>query len=179
MVRTFSSAGVPTSAELQVNAYTPSGGGYPALAANPGGDFVVTWEVYEQDGSGDGVFARRLVAPATLDVDGDGSTDPLTDGLLVLRWHFGFTGATLVTGAVDLVDCARCDSTAIAVYLTSIAAQLDIDGDGGNEPLTDGLLVLRWLFGFTGTTLVTGAVDTMNCTRCDAAAIESHLATLE
>ncbi len=35
-----------------------------------------------------------------LDVDGDGALAPLTDGLLLLRYLFGFSGATLTTGAL-------------------------------------------------------------------------------
>jgi hypothetical protein len=46
-------------------------------------------------------------------------------------------------------------------------------------PLTDGLLVLRYLFGFTGAALTSGAVDTANCTRCDAAAIGTYLSILD
>ena len=38
--------------------------------------------------------------------------------------------------------------------------------------------MLRFLFGFTGSTLTTGAVDTQNCTRCDAVAIKPYLQTL-
>ena len=41
-----------------------------------------------------------------LDVDGDGEVEPLTDGLLILRNRFGFTGATLVAGAVDVTRTA-------------------------------------------------------------------------
>lgn len=37
-------------------------------------------------------------------------------------------------------------------------AQLDIDGDGEAGPLTDGLLLIRYLFGFSGEALVAGAV---------------------
>jgi hypothetical protein len=37
--------------------------------------------------------------------------------------------------------------------------------------------VLRYLFGFTGTTLTAGAVGA-GCTRCDAGAIEGYLQTL-
>ena len=43
------------------------------------------------------------------------------------------------------------------------------------EPLTDGLLALRYLFGFRGTTLSTGAIGG-GCTRCDAPSIETYLA---
>jgi subtilisin-like proprotein convertase family protein len=110
-----------------------------------------------------------------LDVDGDGAVEALTDGLLVLRYLFGFRGAVLITGAVDLLGCSRCDDAAIESHLASILSLLDIDGDGAVEPLTDGLLVLRYIFGFRGAVLVAGAVDTLNCTRCGAPAIEAYL----
>jgi hypothetical protein len=41
---------------------------------------------------------------------------PLTDGLLVLRYTFGFTGAVLTTGAVG-AGCTRCDDASISAYL--------------------------------------------------------------
>ena len=56
--------------------------------------------------------------PILLDVDGDGSADALTDGVLLLRYLFGFRGATLVAG-VDLGGCTRCDATAIEAYLAA------------------------------------------------------------
>jgi hypothetical protein len=57
-------------------------------------------------------------------------------------------------------------------------AAYDIDGDGQSEPLTDGLLLLRYLFSFTGAPLVTGAVDLVNCTRCTALTIEPYIESL-
>jgi hypothetical protein len=112
----------------------------------------------------------------TLDVDGNGTLGALTDGLLVLRYLFGFTGSTLTTGAVG-GGCTRCDADTIVPYLDSIKAQLDVDGNGTFGALTDGLLILRYLFGFTGTTLTTGAVGG-GCTRCDVGAIVAYLDTL-
>jgi hypothetical protein len=44
-------------------------------------------------------------------------------------------------------------------------------------PLTDGLLILRYLLGFRGTTLISGAVGGC-CTRCSAAQIEAYIAGL-
>ena len=93
----------------------------------------------------------------------------------MLRSLFGFTGTTLTSGAVDLVESTRCDAAAIAPYITGLGLLLDVDGDGQTLPLTDGLLVLRYLFGFTGTTLTGGAVNLVGCTRCNAAAIEPDL----
>ena len=163
----------PVGAEFQVNSYTTLGQRSPSVAMDENGDFVVAWRSFGQDGNADGVFAQRFSQLAALDVDGDGTITPLTDGLLILRFLFGFTGTTLTNGAVD-PDCTRCNAAAIVPYLTGLGLVLDIDDDGELVPLTDGLLVLRFLFGFSGTTLTTGAVDG-DCMRCDAAAIVPYL----
>jgi hypothetical protein len=89
------------------------------VSTDRGHRLVVAWESGGQDGDVSGVFAQRWLAPAILDIDGDGSTDALTDGLLVLRYHFGFTGATLITGVVS-GGCTRCTAPAILQYLQSI-----------------------------------------------------------
>jgi hypothetical protein len=67
----------------------------------------------------------------------------------------------------------------VATHFTAsgLGLSLDVDGNGVKEPLTDGLLTLRYLFGFRGATLITGAVAG-NCTRCTAVAIEAYLASL-
>jgi hypothetical protein len=54
-----------------------------------------------------------------IDVDGDGLYLPLTDGLLLLRFAFGFSGNTLITGAVG-PGCTRCDPPSITQYLQSL-----------------------------------------------------------
>ncbi len=65
------------------------------------------------------VFRRFVLA---YDIDGDGDFLPLTDGLLLLRFSFGFTGAVLVTGAVNMGGCTRCTAPAIEAYIESLAA---------------------------------------------------------
>jgi hypothetical protein len=174
--RRFSSAGVPLAVEFQANGYTQGYQRFSTTAALPNGRFVVAWSS-SQDGASEGVFAQRFALTAILDVDGNGSLGPLTDGLLVLRWIFGFTGTTLTANAVG-GGCTRCDAAAIQTYLAGLGATLDIDGTGPVlGALTDGLLVLRWLFGFTGTTLTANAVGA-GCTRCDGSTIEPYLAGL-
>jgi hypothetical protein len=175
--RRFSSAGAPLTGELQVNRYTVGHQLGASVAADSAGGFVIAWNSFTQDGSFYGVFGQRFVAPATLDVDANGSIQPLTDGLLVLRALFGFTGASLTSGAVG-DGCTRCDAAAIEIYLDGLGLVLDIDDNTTIAPLTDGLLILRFLFGFTGATLTTGAVDTNLCNRCAAAAIQAYLQTL-
>ena len=72
----------------------------------------------------------------------------------MIRYLFGFSGDALVFGAVDGA-ASREDAGGIETYLKSAEAQLDGDGEAG--PLTDGLLLIRYLFGFSGEALVAGA----------------------
>ena len=93
----------------------------------------------------------------SFDIDGNAEAQPLTDGLLVIRHLFGFSGDSLISGAVS-GEAGRDSSDAIASYLTDADSQLDIDGDGESKPLTDGLLLIRYLFGFSGDSLISGAI---------------------
>jgi hypothetical protein len=90
-----------------------------ARAATTGQRFVVVWQSGGQDGSFNAVIGRRFVVPLTLDVDGDGLIQPLTDGLLTMRYEFGFHGNTLITGAVG-PGCTRCDAPSIEAYLAQV-----------------------------------------------------------
>ena len=111
--------------------------------------------------------------PSALDVDGDGVPLPLNDAVLVLRWLFGFRGDQLIAGAVGQ-SCSRCNADEIEDYLESVSGSLDIDDNGIRNPLTDGVLLLRWLLGFTGSSLTTGAIG-VGCERCTAGAIDEYL----
>jgi len=51
---------------------------------------------------------------------------------------------------------------------------LDIDADGNVDALTDGLIILRYLFGLRGEMLIAGAVSPQG-TRTSVADIESHI----
>jgi hypothetical protein len=74
--------------------------------------------------------------------------------------------------------CSRCDAAAIQPYLSGLGMTLDIDGNTTLGALTDGLLILRFLFGFTGAQL-TGGVVGDGCSRCDAGTIGPYLQTLD
>ena len=108
-----------------------------------------------------------------LDIDSDGQTGALTDGLLILRHLFGFSGSTLTDGAVAL-GASRTSPEAVREYLQVNAAELDIDGDSETDALTDGLLILRYLFGFRGDTLVSAALSG-SASRSVPSDIESYL----
>jgi len=55
----FDSAGMPQGNEFQVNTYTTDHQMYPCVASDAGGNFVVAWQSYHQDGSNNGIFAQR------------------------------------------------------------------------------------------------------------------------
>jgi hypothetical protein len=116
--RRFDSAGAALGGEERINTYTQGAQVFPAVSAR-GGSFVVTWSSEEQDGEAYGIFAQRYVKLAVLDVDGNGSVTALTDGLLILRFLFGFTGTTLTSGAIG-AGCTRCDGATIAPYLATL-----------------------------------------------------------
>ena len=58
--RRFNASGVPQGSEFRVNSYTTSFQFGAAVASSTNGDFVVAWNSFGQDGSDDGVFARRF-----------------------------------------------------------------------------------------------------------------------
>ena len=59
----------------------------------------------------------------------------------------------------------------------SVSCTLDVDGNGTQDALTDGLIILRALFGLTGSTVTNGAIGGNNATRSDWTAIRTYLNT--
>ncbi|MDA8535436.1 hypothetical protein N9K70_07390, partial [Pseudomonadales bacterium] len=110
----------------------------------------------------------------SFDIDDDGEAKALTDGLLVIRHLFGFSGEALTAGAMGN-NAKRTTPADIAVYLTNAVTELDIDGDDEAKALTDGLLLIRQLFGFTGNALTAGAVGEA-AERATASAIQAYIA---
>ncbi len=119
--RRFASTGAPLASEFAVNAYTSGVQTIATIATDGTGRSIVAWQSLGQDGSDYGIFAQRFGAQIAGDIDGNGVADPLTDGLLFLRYLFGFRGATLTTGAIG-AGCTRCDAAAIEPYLANLAA---------------------------------------------------------
>ena len=107
------------------------------------------------------------------DVDASGKAEPLTDGLIILRYLFGFTDDALLSGALA-GNATRRSSEDVTAFLKAHEGQLDVDADGRALPLTDGLLLLRFLFGFEESALVTGAMSS-NAQRSDAAAVADFI----
>ena len=55
--------------------------------------------------------------------------------------------------------------------------RLDIDDNGSIDALTDGLLILRYLFGLSGDTLTNGVIGS-DANRTDSEQIENYISTL-
>jgi len=121
-------------------------------------------------------FLAGTIPSGSLDVDGNGQYDALTDGLLLLRGMFGLDGSALVTGTIAS-DAAYTESVDIEARIATLGDLADIDGNGQIDALTDGLLTLRYLFGLEGDTLIAGVVAA-DATRTIAVDIEAHLKTL-
>ena len=74
-------------------------------------------------------------------------------------------------------SATRIDPAAISTYLETNLSQIDIDGDGQTEALTDGLLLLRYLFGFDGDALVQGVIAE-SATRTTSQEIKAYIASM-
>jgi hypothetical protein len=90
-----------------------------------------------------------------LDVDGNGKSDGLTDGIIIQRYLMGVTGSSLIQNALGAG--ATRDAGQIFAFLSAHRSQYDVDASGTVDPLTDGVLITRYLMGATGRSL-TGEV---------------------
>ena len=133
------------------------------------------------DGDNDGIsaldeFLGGTVPSGSVDLDGNGEYDALTDGLLLLRGMFGLDGNALIGGTVAS-NATYTAAVDIESRIATLGDLADIDGNGEVDALTDGLLTLRYLFGLEGDTLIAGVVAS-DATRTSAADIEAHLKAL-
>ena len=108
-----------------------------------------------------------------LDLDDDGRVEALSDGLLAIRYLFGFTGDSLVVGATG-VGAMRAEGAEVYAYAEANRADMDLDLDGEVNALTDGLILIRYLFGFRGDSLTENALA-VDAPRTSAAEIVTSL----
>ncbi len=136
------------------------------------GDETTTITMAVNDAASDDVYdalADQTVTVTTtddeltgsLDIDGDSTVNPSTDGILAFRYLFGVRGSALIAGAV----ASSMTHEEITAVLDSSTDTLDVDGSGDLNPSTDGILLFRYLFGVRGAALIAAAVDTENGTR--------------
>ena len=120
----------------------------------------------------------NLANPVNLDIDDNGQTDALTDGILAIRYLFGFTGDALIANAIG-PNASRSTASEIITYLNGARdTMLDVDSNGMADALTDGIMTIRYLFGFTGDALIANAIAP-NATRTDAASVLSFLQSFD
>jgi VCBS repeat-containing protein len=156
---TLDSGALLTVSEDGSYTYDPNGA-FNDLAEGETGTDSFTYTISDGLNGTDTATVNVTVAGVTsftLDIDGNGTADALTDGILVLRHLFGFTGNSLTDGALA-ADATITDPATIAANLEANREALDIDDNGTTDALTDGILVLRDLFGFSGDALTAGAL---------------------
>jgi hypothetical protein len=110
---------------------------------------------------------------SNLDVDGNGVCDALTDGVLIMRYLFDPNGSWTTAGAIG-VGATRTTHDQIKSYLDSAATMLDVDGNGQADALTDGMLIMRYLFDPSGAWTTDGLIGP-GATRTIQADIKSFL----
>ena len=112
---------------------------------------------------------------ASWDFDGNGEADALTDGLLLLRYAFNLRDEALTNGAI--ASSSIMSSQEVQEALTLALDIADIDANGEVDALTDGLLLLRYLFNLRGESLVNGAIAS-DASRTSNTDIEEYIASL-
>lgn len=90
-----------------------------------------------------------------LDIDGNQIISATSDGLMLLRAMLGLT-ETAVTQGASVPGAPRTTWQQIAPYVH--LAALDVDASGSTSPASDGVMLLRAMFGLTGTAVTNGAV---------------------
>lgn len=88
-----------------------------------------------------------------IDIDGNQTISATTDGLMLLRAMLGLTG-TAVTAGATITGAPRTTWEQISPYVH--LAALNLDGSGNTSAATDGVLLLRAMFGLTGTAVTNG-----------------------
>jgi hypothetical protein len=129
----------------------------------------------ETDSESNQLLSSDLLV-SNIDIDGNEQFDALTDGLLILRSMFGLTGSSLIAGAIA-GDAIYTQADDVEARIAGLSNRLDIDENGNVDALTDGLIILRYLFGLTGDTLIAGVVAT-DANRISVADIESYISKL-
>ena len=109
---------------------------------------------------------------ATWDFDGNGQADALSDGLMMLRYCFGLRDEMVTASA--MATGSPMSSEQVVAEIEAAMDIADIDADGELNALTDGLLLLRYLFGLRDDILTNGAVGP-DATRSSNSDIQNYL----
>lgn len=97
------------------------------------------------------------IISATWDIDGNGDADALTDGLTILKAAFGITGQSMIDGTLAPDSEMTLEDVELSMQKTMSIADIDDNGEVG--ALTDGLIVLRYLFDIIDSKLTKDAIS--------------------
>jgi len=114
----------------------------------------------------------------SLDVDADGKVNALTDGLLVIRYMLGLSGGTLTNGIYASGGGTDFGGIVTRLGVLSSNSWLDIDGNGEVNAESDGILLLRAMFGLTGTAVTENALGVSPRSRDNWTTIRDYLNTV-
>jgi lysyl endopeptidase len=92
------------------------------------------------------------------DIDGNGTVDAATDGVIIMRYMLGLRGDALIAGVLGS-GATRNTAKLITDYLQTLNAQMDVDGDGAARASTDALLIMRYMRSVRGSALMKGAAN--------------------
>jgi parallel beta-helix repeat protein len=109
-----------------------------------------------------------------LDADGNGTADALTDGILILRYLFSPPGNWAIDDALGPAATRTTRDTLRSYLNNASTGVLDVDGNGTADALTDGILILRYLFSPSGEWESSDAVG-VGATRTSRASIQAFL----
>lgn len=106
-----------------------------------------------------------------LDLDGNGRIDALSDGLMLVRTMLGLSGTAVTAGAIGS-GATRTTWSQIQPYMNSAA--YNVDGNAAPDAATDGIMLIRAMFGMKGVNVTTGALG-IGATRNTWTAIRNHV----
>jgi hypothetical protein len=121
-------------------------------------------------------YSNNTIPGGTIDIDGNGKKDALTDGLLILRYFFDLSDTSLINNVISS-DAVYTSSDQIEERILGLGDLLDVDLNGELDALTDGLMTLRFLFGIANESLIQDALAP-NADRNQLEEIRQHLAQL-
>jgi hypothetical protein len=91
-------------------------------------------------------FQITVTEPFHLDIDADGYVNALSDGLLILYYLNDALETIPDLSKIGNAHAPRNTIEQIKTFLDKGKHLLDIDGNGNAEAMTDGILLLRYLF---------------------------------
>jgi hypothetical protein len=168
----------PVSGEVYMAGYTQSAN-LPSLSVASGG---VGTGAQSVKSIGNDVFVSRFsydlalfALACNLNVDaGDGAPNAANDGMILLRAMLGLSDNAIIAGAISGTpprntwpairhylnnSCGTNFAPIVRPPFTGAACDLDLDGSGGApNAVSDGLMLVRAMLGFTGTNVTNGAI---------------------